>query len=257
MLNGIRVGFTFFFLLANSMAGNAESLFENVRIIGGVSGGYTTFDFPAKLDHEIHFPSGEIVLAATRAQWQIGINGTFSVIEAEISEEEDTGNASRYDLDLTIGYKVNDQWSVFGGYKDGETEIDFSPRESGMATSESYAQDGPYIGASYSWRFERAGSLNFSVAYALLDATNNFSANTDEPEEGEALEFDDLTGLVTGETSGFSYAATWTMPLSSNLLYQSRLKVNDYRQDITQEGVKFEGIGETLTRLSLGIAYVF
>ncbi|MBX2878995.1 MAG: hypothetical protein KTR32_03630 [Granulosicoccus sp.] len=258
-MNGIACAVGTLLLLAGSSS-QAAGWFEKVRVIGGVSGGYTTFDFPEKLDHEIHFPSAELVLAATVSQWQLNLSWTNSLLDAELSEEEDTGNATRSDLDFTLGYQLNRQWSIFAGLKDGETKIDFIPREEGISTSESYAQQGPYIGASYSWRFENAGSLNVSLAYAYLDASNIFSANTDNEEgedENEAIEFDDLTGRIDGNTSGFSYSASWTMPLSSSLLYQTRLKVNSYRQDVELSGREFPGIDETLIRLSVGLAYVF
>lgn len=96
------------------------------------------------------------------------------------------------------------------------------------------------------------------MAYASLDATNNFTANTDEEEEeGELTEFDDLIGRVMGETKGFSYGLSWTMPLSSNLLFQTRFKINDYQQDIIVEGQRFKDIDETFATLHVGLAYVF
>ena len=50
---------------------------------------------------------------------------------------------------------------------------------------ESYSQKGPFIGGSYSWQFENAGRLSISLAYAFLNATNNFAANTDDDEEDD------------------------------------------------------------------------
>lgn len=123
--------------------------------------------------------------------------------------------------------------------------------------SEKYSQKGPYVGGSFTYRFERAGSLNFSVAYASLDATNKFRANTDDDDEEEDPEFDDLTGKVDGKTKGFSYALSWTMPLSGQLLFQTKFKINDYKQDIKFLGQRFDNIDETYTSLHVGLAYVF
>jgi hypothetical protein len=47
------------------------------------------------------------------------------------------------------------------------------------------------------------------------------------------------------------------MPLSSNLLFQTRFKINDYQQDIVVDGERFEDIDETFTTLHVGLAYVF
>lgn len=237
---------------------------RDLRFIVGAAAGYTVLSFPAKLDQDLGFVSANFLAGATYGAWQISLNGTFSLEDADISEEEDVGEASREDIDFTLGYQINRHWSVFGGYKRGETEMDFVSREAAddgvfNRVSESYEQEGPYLGGSFSWDFETAGRLTVAIAYADLDATNTFRANTDDDEEDddEAPEFDDLTGRVRGDTTGLSYGVTWTMPLSTRLLFQARLKVNDYRQDIRFEGKRFKDIDETLSSLHIGLAYVF
>ncbi len=95
-----------------------------------------------------------------------------------------------------------------------------------------------------------------TLAYTFLDVTDNFSSNTDEIEE-ELTEFDDFTGQVKRDTKGFSYGVSWTMPLSNNLLFQTRFKITDYQQDIVVDCERFEDIDETFTTLHVGSAYVF
>jgi hypothetical protein len=263
-------------LLLSSHIAIAQEGFDNIRVVTGLSLGYSDFSFPEKLDHNISFPSATIPIALTMNNWQLSLNASSTLADAEIAEEEDIGKASRKDLDLTLGYRVTKNWSLFAGFKYGKTEMSFVPRDfdeeidedegirgedeagSEELTDESYSQKGPFIGASYSWQFEKAGSLNISLAYAFLDATNNFSANTDDEEEEEELtEFDDLSGQVKGDTKGFSYGLSWTMPLSSSLLFQTRFKINAYQQDIVVDGERFENIDETFTTLHVGLAYVF
>jgi hypothetical protein len=259
-------------LLLWSHTAIAQESFDNIRVVTGLSLGYSDFSFPEKLDHDISFPSANIPIALTMGNWQLALNASSTLANAEIAEEEDIGEASRKDLDLTLGYRVTKNWSLFAGFKYGKTKMSFVPRDfdeeidedkeedeaaTVELTDESYSQKGPFIGASYSWQFEKAGSLSVSLAYASLDATNNFSANTDEEEEEELAEFDDLTGQVKGETKGFSYGLSWTMPLSSNLLFQTRFKINDYQQDIVVNGERFENIDETFTTLHVGLAFVF
>ena len=238
----------------------AHSIMDDVKFVVGASLGYTEYSFPAKLDHDLNFPTASLLLAAAKNDWQLSINASGSIDDADISEEEDTGDASREDLDVTLTYKVSKKWEVFAGYKDGETELSFTPRDPEgdefSRSRERYAQEGPYVGASYSWRFQKAGTLCFSLAYADLNATNTFSANTDDDEEGEIPEFDDLTGKVKGDTTGFSYGVNWTMPLSKRLLFQAKFKVNDYQQDIKFNGVRYDNIDETLNSLTVGLAYV-
>ncbi|MFT4938759.1 MAG: hypothetical protein ACI88A_001788 [Paraglaciecola sp.] len=269
--NKIRI-ISFIHLLFVSQSSFAEGAFDNLRVVTGLSLGYSDFSFPEKLDHNISFPSANIPVALTMGSWQLSLNASTTLADADIAEEEDIGKASRKDFDLTLGYRMSENWSVFSGYKYGKTDMRFIPRdfdeieeddeEDALATpefsNESYSQKGPFIGASYSWKFEKAGSVSLSVAYAYLNATNNFSANTDdEEEEEEPTEFDDLTGQVKGDTKGFSYALSWTMPLSTNLLFQTRFKVNDYQQDIIVDGTRFDDIDETFTSLHVGLAYVF
>jgi hypothetical protein len=245
----------------------ADSEFDNLRIVTGFSMGYSEFSFPEKLDHNIAFPSANIPVGITFDNWQISLNLSTTLSKADIAEEEDVGQASRDDIDFTVGYRMNSNWSIFTGYKYGKTKMQFSPRdideEEGTDlelefTNESYSQKGPFVGASYSWQFEKAGRLSVSLAYAYLEAIDNFAANTDEEEEEEeSVEFDDLTGQVKGDTKGFSYGLNWTMPLSSNLLFQTRFKVNKYQQDIVLGAERFEDIDETFTSLHVGLAYVF
>ena len=257
-----RSSIIFSALLFVSVNTHGGSFMDDVRIVAGASLGYTDYDFPAKLDHDLGFPSGGLTFAATRNRWQLALNGTWSLQDADVSEEEDVGDASRQDIDLTLGYQINSNWSAFVGYKSGETKIDYISRQDedeGIITplSESYKQEGPYVGGAYTWRFEKAGSLTVSLGYAFLDATNEFRANTDDNEPEYNPEFDDLTGRVTGDTNGFSYGLTWSMPLSGNLLFQTKFKMNDYQQDITFEGNNYKNIDETYTSLMVGLAYVF
>ena len=245
-----------------SFAANGAELLKQTRIIAGVSLGYANLSFPEKLDHDVSFPSANLTLAAALKRWQLTLNRTFSLQDADISEEEDSGQASRDDLDLTLGYQINKHWSIFAGFKDGETDMLFVSREDqdegiSVPVKESYEQKGPYVGGSYSWDFDKAGRLGISVAYAKLDANNNFGINTDDDEIDEELEFDDIAGQAKGDTSGFSYGLSWTMPLSGNLLFQTRFKINDYQQDIRHQGRQFKDIDETLVSLLVGLAYVF
>lgn len=258
----LKQGAALILLCSLSWAVQGAEILKEARFIAGASLGYANLSFPQKLDQEVSFPSANLTVAGAWKRWQLTLNGTFSLQDADISEEEDTGDASRNDLDLTLGYQIGDHWSVFTGYKDGATEILFASREGDdmgrpSLVKEKYEQAGPYLGASYAWEFEKAGRLSLSLAYAKLDAKNNFAANTDTDEDDEELEFDDISGQVSGDTEGFSYGLSWTMPLSGNLLFQTRLKVNDYKQDINSQGQEFKNIDESLTSLLVGLAYVF
>lgn len=249
-------------MLLALICSNSAIAQSKVNWIGGLSLGYSQFEFEEKLDHQVSFPMANLMLAATYDQWQFSVNGGFSLADADVSEEEEFGDASRSDIDYTIGRKLSDSWSVFMGYKTGETKVTFVDREaddegSREETNERYKSDGPYFGVSHSWKFEKAGSLNLSIAYAFLNADNDFAANVDDDEEMDDIEFDDVGGRTKGDLEGLSYALTWTMPISAQLLFQSKFKVNDYKMDIDVDGQSFENINQDFSSLQVGLAYVF
>jgi hypothetical protein len=246
-------------LLFLPLAGSAET---DIRWVMGASFGYSQFEFKEKLDHEVSFPTANFLVAATVDAWQISVNSTFTLTDADVSEEEERGKASRSDIDITIGRQVVDNWSLFAGYKRGDTDVTFISREAedeGIieATEENYEFSGPYIGLSHSWRFEKAGSLSLTVAYAFLSADNVFAANVDDSDEEDELEFDDISGRNKGDLEGLSYALSWTMPLSGQLLFQTKFKIIDYQMDITFDDQLFKGIDQNFSSLQVGLAYVF
>jgi hypothetical protein len=234
----------------------------DLHLIGGMSLGYSSFDFPAKLDHKLTFPVYQINAAVAYKKFYAVVNLADSLAEADVSEEEDVGNASRYDRDISLGYQVTPNWGVFVGYKIGQTTIDYYTREdldnggAAPAREESYKQEGPFVGVSYAKKFDRAGKISLSLAYADLDATNKFTGDV-ETDDDEEPEFDDLTGTVKGKSTGLSYGIRWSIPVSGNLLYYASYKVNDYQQDLTVDGKKYDNIDETITYFTTGIVFVY
>ena len=237
----------------------------DLHLIGGMSLGYSSFDFPAKLDHKLTFPVYQINAAVAYKKFYAVVNLADSLAEADVSEEEDVGNASRYDRDISLGYQMTPNWGVFVGYKTGQTTIDYYTREdlddggTAPVREESYKQEGPFIGVSFAKKFDRAGRISLSLAYADLDATNKFTGDieSDDDEDDEVPEFDDLTGTVRGKSTGLSYGIRWSIPVSGNLLYYASYKVNDYQQDLTVDGKKYDNIDETVTYFTTGIVFVY
>jgi hypothetical protein len=235
----------------------------DLHFLGGVSLGYSTFEFPAKLDHDLTFPMYQFNGAVAYKKLYVALNLADTLAEADVSEEEDVGRATRYDYDLSLGYQLTPRWGAFIGYKKGATEIDFLSRElddegDNEYRSESYGQQGMFAGVSFSHKFPRAGKLTFNLAYADLDATNKFVADVEgDDEDVEELEFDDLTGTVRGKSTGFSYGVRWSIPVAGRLLYYASYKINDYQQDLKVDDVEFNDIDETISNFSMGIVYVY
>lgn len=247
----------------SSISGALAEKPVDLHLLGGMSLGYSTFDFPAKLDHKLTFPVYQINGGVAYKNYYVVVNLADSISDADVSEEEDVGSATRYDRDLSLGYQFSSNWGVFVGYKTGETEIVYFSRadldNGGVASprEESYKQKGPFVGVSYSKKFSRAGKLSFSLAYAYLDATNTFTRDVEIDPGNDDPEFDDLTGTVSGKASGLSYGIRWSIPVSGNLLYYASFKINDYKQDLTVDGNQFNDIDQTISYFTTGIVYVY
>lgn len=234
----------------------------DLHFLGGMSLGYSTFDFPAKLDHKLTFPVYQLNGAVAYKKLYAAVNLADAISEAEVSEEEDVGEATRYDYDLSLGYQFTPSWGAFVGYKKGATEIDFQARDlddAGINSSraESYSQQGLFAGASYAHKFAKAGKLSFSLAYADLDATNKFSQDVESDDDDDELEFDDVSGTVKGKSKGFSYGVRWSIPVAGKLIYYASYKINDYQQDLTVDGSQFDDIDETISYFNMGFVYVY
>ena len=235
----------------------------DLNVLVGVSLGYSIFDFPAKLDQDLTFPMAQLNGAVAYKKFYVALNLADTISDADVSEEEDVGKASRYDYDLTFGYQFTPSWGAFVGYKKGATEIDFLSRElddEGISAfrSESYAQEGLFAGVSYAYKFKRAGKLSLSLAYADLNAENRFESDIETGEgDDDDLEFDDLSGTVNGKTRGFSYGIRWSIPVAGRILYYASYKINDYQQDLEVDGVTYENIDETISNFSMGIVYIY
>lgn len=228
--------------------------------------GYGTFNFDEKLDHKLIFPVANISMGLAYKRFSYVLNASGSISDADVSEEEQYGNASRKDYDLTVGYQINKVISVFTGYKDGKTELTLINRDPLQLTGggdEFYKQSGPYIGANINWRIPKAGKLAFTISYAKLNSENLYIKDGDEDTSGEALEFDDISGETQGNTDGFSYTFSWTVPIKGSLIFRTRLRINQYQQDIsyfeevTSETYYFNNVSESSTMLLIGVTSIF
>ena len=235
----------------------------NLSLVGTASLGYSNFDFPEKLDHELTFPVYQVGGAAAYKKFYAAINLADSISDADVSEEEDLGNGSRYDRDISFGYQVNANWGIYAGYKSGNTSIDYTTRDDldsgGIADTrtESYKQKGPFFGVSYAVNLARAGKINLNLAYADLNATNRFVRDVETDGEDDEFEFDDFTGTIRGKSNGFSYGIRWSVPVSGNLLFFASYKINAYKQDLTVEGNRFDNVNETISYFTTGVVFVY
>ena len=153
---------------------------------------------------------------------------------------------------------------MFAGYKYGRTNIEFINRTTDATTNDLYRQTGPYIGASYTYPFEKAGKVSLSLAYSHLDAFNILHANTEATPGPNACNFDtnpsacdldDFNGQTEGTTQGFSAGISWSIAITPRLLYKTNFKTNHYRQSLSYKGVTRDA-SESFTIMMMGLAYV-
>lgn len=194
-------------------------------------------------------------------RFYVAAYGDWSISDADVSEEEETGSASRAEYDLTFGFRPIDPLTLFAGYKTGKTKIDFTPRNNDEVPTafnfrDTYKETGPYLGASYSFIFEQAGSLSFSLAYAFLNAENSIGVKPDDSGESEENEFDDISGNFENDADGFSAGVTWLMPLANNLNYFATIRYQRYDQDIATPSGN-QSIAEEYTELGMGLMQQF
>ena len=236
----------------------AEAEDSGLDVVVGVSAGSTVLAFDEKLDADTSFPSYALFGSVSAGNTYATVSYSDSVGSENISEEDELGDANRRDLDITLGYRLGEAWTAFVGYKDGETNIDFRVRDTDIVQSEYYREEGFYLGASYSLRFERAGTLSFTAAYIQFDSDLRFTqgVDLDDEEEEEPLEFDDLEGTFSGDADGFSIGVSWIMPLTASVAFRTLYKINDYQLEVDSDGMRFEP-DQRLSYFEIGLLYAF
>ena len=196
---------------------------SRIDYVGGIAFGYTNLEFDAKLDSSPSFQSLVLSGGLLFDNYFVNLSYADSVGNTTISEEEDTGDAGRSDLDLTLGYRINEQLNLFVGYKDSETDIDFKLRDDGTLRREFYRKDGWFAGATYNIPLKSAGTLSFNLGYVNLKTDDRFRADEeddDDDDEPEATEFDDLSGRHSGDADGWSYGGQLAGAGERQALYQ-------------------------------------
>lgn len=240
---------------------------NKTNFVGGAGFGVTELSFDEKLDADTSFNVYQLFGSVARGNAYASITWADTLSDAEISEEDETGEASRQDLDLTLGYRLTDAWTVFAGYKDGRTDLNLRVRDSDIRQNERYAEDGVFAGVSYTLNLEKlAGTINFSLAYVRLDTDLKFTRGLEgdeedeeeeeEEEEDEPLEFDDLEGRSSGDADGFSAGVSWVIPVGRSLAVRAGYKINQYNLDVKSQGMRFKP-DQRLSYFDVGLLYAF
>jgi len=246
--------------------GTAQAAENNVAVVGGLDFGFK--------DMRLDFASaGEVFnpfFVTINPSIVLGYKSFYAGLsyDKSISAEPSTGQAldmtsgvpiptatitdySRADSTFTLGYRLNQSFSLFAGYTQGaskftETRVVATPPPPPptittlVVTDIDYTETGPFAGVSYSKTFGDKGTLGLSIGYAQLDGDLKRSI---------------LPGTnvarLKGDTTGLSYGMTWSGPLTGSLGYRVGLKATQYKTKDLDE------LTERYTSFFLGIVNYF
>ncbi|MCC8987635.1 MAG: hypothetical protein LM523_08010 [Candidatus Contendobacter sp.] len=153
-------------------------------------------------------------------------------------------DAKHYDWAISLGYRITDQWSVFAGYKAGQTDSDQSgtlnsptPESELLQTlnySVTFDQGGPFLGTSYSFSIG-PGVLTLKAAYAYLDGkyTSDFQSTYFPPVTPAPVPaLQQFTW--EGNSNAYSLGVSWTQSIAENLGFS--LGANYHRYEFDASG---------------------
>ncbi|MDH5407090.1 MAG: hypothetical protein OEZ33_07960 [Gammaproteobacteria bacterium] len=119
------------------------------------------------------------------------------------------GDFERFDMAFTGGYLLSQGWSVFGGFKTGESIFYQDSLPGYRLTFEAF---GPFVGGSKVIHLDQSSSVSLSAALAIMtgDIFDNFSLND------------------SGNTYGLSVSASYNLPLGDNQGLKARANYHSY-----------------------------
>lgn len=225
---------------------------EKMIFVAGVNLDYQTVKFKIfTSDFEPEFTMVGISFAAAYQNFYASIDYNESIKDFVKFEDTYVQSFSREDYSFTAGYNFWKDFTLFGGYKSGETRIlVYGDSDGGSNQDLSLHDSGPFLGLGYAISFRDKGSLGFNVAYAAMKGEFKFR-------EYEVAGVD--KGGTKGDTTGYSYGVTWSGELAGSLTYRIGLKVNQYRFE--DKDIAFDGndlsFDEKFTIFTLGVANYF
>ncbi len=120
-----------------------------------------------------------------------------------------------------------------------------------------YTEKGFYLGASYGFNINDIGTLSVSFAYADMDG--KYKDNANDPNNAFGGSF--VPFNYEGDSTGTSFAVTWTSPLSEHAAYTIDLRRQAYSMDGKDKSGALSGVtldtDEEMVGLSAGIQLYF
>lgn len=260
--------------IAKAENDNTIAVFD-LNLVGRLSLGYASFSFPNRLDHDIILPIYQGSVAVRYQRGFAAFNAANKLSTEDVSNLTSLGSGSRYDYDLAAGaYLIEkDRWNLswIAGYKWGRADIRYVDRIDTKHThSDFYKTEGEFTSIALSLNMVKGTRLALSVGYAWLDSSNNFGQqqpdplhspeheNPDEPPSEKVSE--DIRaqmGQSNGRSRGFSYGINLKIPISAKVSFSSSFKINDYRQDVTINGIQYNDLIDRTVQFTNGISIYY
>ncbi len=258
------------FVISISQSASAED--DEISIVGGVAYNWKNEDFKINgKPFKPEFTTVDWSLIAAYRSFYVKVNFDQSIKDSFQIDNSASGSGtpdnqailfSRDDIGLTFGYSVLDNVTVFAGFTRGETEgagtgqiIDEGTGPAFSTVSISIIEQGPFVGASYSYYLHNSGSLSFSLAYAKLDG-EVMLRNASTLIATRATTFN--SQVAKGDADGLSYSVTWTDLFAENILYNIGFKQTDYKFDAPEVvGQDSSDFDDTYLTFFIGLSKFF
>ena len=180
--------------------------------------GYQSYTFDvagSNFEVDTDYVLGGLGLTVQGGRFFVDLYGQTNLTDAEYDDEDilDTNGLNqdsevdRYEVNLTLGYAVTPNISVFGGLKYAENEINSDLDSDLVDIGDSFFDIdveylGPFVGASLAVPVANAGALAFSGSTAYL-----FGEATIDAEVAGNVIADNQE--VDGEAIGFNLGVAW------------------------------------------------
>ena len=165
-----------------------------------------------------------------------------------ITEDINYGDVSgqRQDWAISFGYMITDQWSVFAGYRSGNTKWDqttniyayqepYGQSKFDNNLSNRFEQDGPFLGTSYSLSIG-PGLFTIKAAYTYLNGAYKYYENWiyyPPPYNGEGYESFRFESNLDGNSNAFLIGLSWMQWLTENLELSLEANYHRYKFDLS------------------------
>lgn len=245
-------------------AANVSAEEKKLVIVGGVDFAFKSLslDVGSKMTTPLTTVNPNMVLSYGNLYASLGYDGAVGSGNVVNIEDGLPGmlSMSRSDIHLTVGYRLIDSVSVFGGWLNGNIDaVQSGYRNDGSSGSGivawyvgeiQYGTQGPFLGASYSMALGQRSSLSFSTAYAKLAGTTN-SVETFAPPSSVGT----TSNSDSFDVAGLSYGITLSGELTGSLGYRVGIKNTRYIGSPTLNTPG--GIVEEYTSFFFGISNYF